>query len=116
MGAKLILKLKKAKTNSKLSDSLNEVSVVEYGETLKTRDLVGKTFTINSIRGVTTTYGDSHVGDIELDGTHQEAWLSGVILAKQINEVLLGDGNLPATVTLVRDQEINGEPFRFIQG
>ena len=29
-----------AKTNSKLSDSLNEVSVVEYGETLKTRDLV----------------------------------------------------------------------------
>ena len=94
-----------------LKDSLDEVSLVEFGETMKTRDLVGKTFTIHGVRTVSTQYGESHVGEIDLEGTPCEAWLSGVILSKQLTEVLIE--KLPVTVTLVRDTNLNGEPFRF---
>jgi len=77
---------------------------------MKTVDLVGKEFTITSVKTVSGLYGDSYVGVITLDGNEREAWLSGNIIKRQIDAALLHN-KLPLTVTLNRDADKYGEPF-----
>ena len=84
---------------------------MEFPETLKTADLVGKTFTINNVKQVTSQFGETFVGDLTLDDNNVEAWLSGNVVFRQVSW-LVEEDKLPAEVTLTRDASKYGEPFR----
>ena len=81
-----------------------------FEETIKTADLVGKSFTINSVKTVSGQYGDSYVGEITLDGDLREAWLSGSVVTRQLDLISENDA-FPYQVTLERDASKYGEPF-----
>ena len=72
----------------------------DFPETLKTADLVGQTFSIDSVRLVTTENGDRYVGQITVDGSLEEAWLSGSKLHQQV--AVLESHGLPRTVLLTK--------------
>ena len=72
----------------------------DFPETLKTADLVGQTFSIDSVRLVTTENGDRYIGEITVDGSLEEAWLSGSKLHQQV--AVLEAHGLPRTVLLTK--------------
>ena len=72
----------------------------DFPDTLKTADLVGQTFSIDSVRLVTTENGDRYVGQITIDGSLEEAWLSGSKLHQQV--AVLEEHGLPRTVLLTK--------------
>ena len=72
----------------------------DFPETLKTADLVGQTFSIDSVRLVTTENGDRYIGQITIDGSLEEAWLSGSKLHQQV--AVLEAHGLPRTVLLTK--------------
>ena len=96
----------------KIQVNLAEIAAQSnVSETLSTRSLIGKMFTLNNVKRVTGMYGDSFVGDLTLDGKNVEAWLSGARVIRQI-EALLEADNLPREkVTIIVDKEAYGEPF-----
>ena len=86
---------------------LSTFSEGTQNDTLYTRDLVGKTFTLNSIREVST---GSIIGELTLDGEEVEAWLDGArvrpaVLAMSENE------DLPRSNLTVNRLDSYGEPF-----
>ena len=90
---------------TKKIDSLNaELAAIatssDFPETLKTSALQGQTFTIDSVRLVSTENGERYVGQITLEGEPQEAWLSGSRLHQQIE--LLESKGFPVTVLLTK--------------
>ena len=72
----------------------------DFPETLKTADLLGQTFSIDSVRLVTTENGDRYIGEITVDGSLEEAWLSGSKLHQQV--AVLEAHGLPRTVLLTK--------------
>ena len=83
----------------------------DLSETLSTKELVGKKFTINNVKKVSGMYGETFVGDLTLDGKNVEAWLSGAKVFRQI-EALLDNDDLPRdNLTMTREKESYGEPF-----
>jgi len=98
--------------NDGLSAALDAAAEQGFEETLPTSELEGKTFTILSLRSVTTKFGDRHIAEIELDGNPAEAWLNGVVVDRQIRTVLLTEGALPVTVALGRDGRFDPSPYR----
>ena len=83
----------------------------DLSETLSTKELVGKKFTINNVKKVSGMYGETFVGDLTLDGKNVEAWLSGAKVFRQI-EALLDKDDLPRdNLTMTREKESYGEPF-----
>ena len=70
----------------------------DFPETLKTADLLGKTFSIDAVRLVTTEHGDRYIGEITIDDSLEEAWLSGSKLHQQV--AVLEAHGLPRTVLL----------------
>ena len=86
----------------KLAEALKEIADSDdFPETLKTSDLKGKTFNLLSVRIVDTENGLRYIGNIELDGQHVEAWLSGSKLHQQI-EVM--EEALPQTVVITKGE------------
>ena len=81
------------------------------GETLKTKELLGKTFTINNVKKVTGAYGETYVGDLTLDGKNVEAWLSGAKVFRQLEAIVAADDLPRENVTIFRDVREYGEPF-----
>ena len=83
----------------------------DLNETLSTKELIGKKFTINNVKKVSGMYGETFVGDLTLDGKNVEAWLSGAKVFRQI-EALLDNDDLPRdNLTMTREKESYGEPF-----
>ena len=83
----------------------------ELGETLKTKELLGKTFTINNVKKVSGAYGETFVGDLTLDGKNVEAWLSGAKVFTQLEAIVAADDLPRENVTIYRDADKFGEPF-----
>ena len=83
----------------------------DLSETLSTKELINKKFTINNVKRVNGMYGETFVGDLTLDGKNVEAWLSGAKVFKQI-EAMLKQDDLPRdNLTMTRSKESYGEPF-----
>ena len=72
----------------------------DFPDTLKTADLVGQTFSIDAVRLVTTENGERYIGEITLDGSLEEAWLSGSKLHQQV--AVLEAHGLPRTVLITK--------------
>ena len=86
----------------KLADALREIAESDdFPETLKTSDLKGKTFNLLSVRIVETENGTRYIGNLELDGQHVEAWLSGSKLHQQIEAI---ETALPQTVVITKGE------------
>tara|TARA_Y100001963_G_C6729836_1_gene423291 strand:- start:987 stop:1373 length:387 start_codon:yes stop_codon:yes gene_type:complete len=83
----------------------------DLNETLSTKELIGKKFTINNVKRVSGMYGETFVGDLTLDGKNVEAWLSGAKVFRQIEALLEGDDLPRDNLTMIRDAESYGEPF-----
>ena len=83
----------------------------DLNETLSTKELIGKKFTINNVKKVSGMYGETFVGDLTLDGKNVEAWLSGAKVFRQIEALLKGDDLPREGLTIIRDAESYGEPF-----
>ena len=90
------------KINSMNTELEAIASATDFPETLKTSALQGQTFTIDSVRLVTTENGARYVGQITLEGEPQEAWLSGSKLHQQV-EFLESQG-FPVTVLLTKGE------------
>ena len=89
-------------TTNDLNTQLQEIAdSTDFPPTLSTAELNGKTFTINNTRIVTTKHGDRFIGEIELDGEHHEAWLTGSKLTPQLEVITL---HLPQTVLLTKGE------------
>ena len=80
-------------------------------ETLSTRELIGKKFTINNVKKVSGMYGETFVGDLTLDGKNVEAWLSGARVYRQIEAILEADDLPRENLTMIVKKEDYGEPF-----
>ena len=76
-------------------------------DALYTRDLVGKTFTLNSIREVST---GSIIGELTLDGEEVEAWLDGARVRPAVLAMSEND-DLPRSNLTVNRLDSYGEPF-----
>jgi|TARA_R100000084_G_C4644991_1_gene146176 hypothetical protein len=86
----------------KLADKLKEIAEADdFPETLKTSDLKGKTVNLLSVRTVETENGLRFIGNIELDGQHREAWLSGSKLHQQVEAI---QDALPQTVAITKGE------------
>ena len=86
----------------KLQDALNEIAEsTDFPETLSTADLKGKTFNLLSVRIVETENGTRYIGNLELDGQHVDAGLSGSKLHQQIETI---EGALPQTVVITKGE------------
>ena len=83
----------------------------EASQTLKLRELVGQTFTIESVRLVNTPYGQTYVGEITSDTLGaRDAWLTpseGGQIFKRIAAVDSLDG-WPVTVLCTKDDGDKG--------
>jgi hypothetical protein len=91
--------------------NLADIAEADVGETLSTNDLLERVFTINSVRKVNGSFGETYVGELTLDGDLVEAWLSGNVVFRQLS-ALEEAGEFPReNVTLVRDADKYGEPF-----
>ena len=74
-----------SKKTDALDAELADIGVsTDFPETLSTAALQGQTFSIDSVRLVSTENGERYVGQITLDGNPQEAWLSGSKLHRQV--------------------------------
>ena len=80
-------------------------------ETLSTKDLISKKFTINNVKRVNGMYGETFVGDLTLDGKNVEAWLSGAKVFRQIEAILEADDLPRENLTMIIKKEDYGEPF-----
>jgi|TARA_R100000482_G_scaffold121344_1_gene67454 hypothetical protein len=86
----------------KLSDALKEIAESnDFPETLKTADIKGKKFTLQSLRLVNTENGERYIGLIEIEGQHCEAWLSGSKLHRQLQTI---EDSLPLDVVVNKDE------------
>ena len=86
----------------KLAEALKQIADSDdFPETLKTSDLKGKTFNLLSVRSVETENGLRFIGNCEIDGQHQEAWLSGSKLHQQIEAI---QDSLPQTVVITKGE------------
>ena len=84
-----------------LDAELAEIGVsTDFPETLSTAALQGQTFSIDSVRLVTTENGERYIGDITLDGNPEQAWLSGSKLHRQV--AALETHGFPVTVLLTK--------------
>ena len=83
----------------------------DLAETLSTRELIGKKFTINNVKKVSGMYGETFVGDLTLDGKNVEAWLSGARVYRQIEAILEADDLPRENLTMIVKKEDYGEPF-----
>ena len=90
------------KTDSIAAELAEIAESSDFPETLKTADLVGQTFSIDSVRLVTTENGDRYIGQITVDGSLEEAWLSGSKLHQQV--AALQTHGLPRTVLLTKGE------------
>ncbi len=89
-------------TTNDLNTQLQEIAdSTDFAPTLSTSDLNGKTFTITNTRIVDTKNGPRFIGDIELDGAHHDAWLTGSKLTPQLEVITL---HLPQTVLLTKGE------------
>ena len=88
------------KTDTLAAELADIAESSDFPETLKTADLVGQTFSIDSVRLVTTENGDRYIGQITVDGSLEEAWLSGSKLHQQV--AVLESHGLPRTVLLTK--------------
>ena len=86
---------------------LSAYSQISEDETLKTRELVGKTFTLNAIRETST---GSLIGDLDIDGESVEAWLGGAKLIPAVR-AMEENGDLPRSGLTVQRLDTYGEPF-----
>ena len=84
----------------------------DLSETLQTKDLISKKFTINNVKRVNGMYGETFVGDLTLDGKNVEAWLSGAKVFRQIEALLEADDLPRENLTMTRDEKAYGEPFK----
>lgn len=82
----------------------------QFEETLRPHDLVGKSFTINSVKSINGEFGQNYVGEITVDGSEREAFLSGNVVTRQLDALVDANG-FPVDVTLERDASKFGEPF-----
>ena len=90
-----------SKKTDALDAELAEIGVsTDFPETLSTAALQGQTFSIDSVRLVSTENGERYVGQITLDGNPEEAWLSGSKLHRQV--AALEAHGLPVTVLLTK--------------
>ena len=98
---------------SKKQDPLGDAwaSIDDSEETLKLRDLVGQTFTIEGVRLVNTPYGQTYVGQINSETLGLvDAWLTpsegGIIFRK----IAAADDldSWPLTVLLTKDEGDKG--------
>ena len=80
-------------------------------ETLQTKELIDKKFTINNVKKVNGMYGETFVGDLTLDGKNVEAWLSGSKVFVQIEAMLENDDLPRENLTMTREKNSYGEPF-----
>ena len=87
----------------------------DLAETLSTSALIGKTFTINNVKKVNGMYGETYVGDLTLDGKNVEAWLSGAKVFQQIEALLEADDLPRENLTMTREKEAYGEPFKLAE-
>ena len=86
----------------KLAEALKEIAESDnFPVTLTTSDLKGKTFNLLSVKLVQTENGTRYIGNIELDGQHVEAWLSGSKLHQQIEAI---ETALPQTVVITKGE------------
>ena len=88
------------KTDTLVAELATIAEASDFPETLKTADLLGQTFSIDSVRLVTTENGDRFIGQITIDGSLEEAWLSGSKLHQQV--AVLEAHGLPRTVLLTK--------------
>ena len=95
-----------------LGDALDAAAEQGFEETLSTSALEEKVFTIQTLRGVDTKFGRRHIAEIVLEDKEAEAWLNGVVVDRQIRDVLLGEGVLPVTVRLIKDGRFDPPPYR----
>jgi len=87
---------------SKLAEALQEIAESsDFPETLKTADIKGKPFNLLSIRRVNTENGEKIIGNIEIEGQHCEAWLSGSKLTRQLEAI---ESSLPLSVVVNKDE------------
>ena len=80
-------------------------------ETLQTKELIDRKFTINNVKRVNGMYGETFVGDLTLDGKNVEAWLSGSKVFVQIEAMLENDDLPRENLTMTREKNSYGEPF-----
>tara|TARA_Y100001972_G_scaffold69245_1_gene84404 strand:- start:47 stop:358 length:312 start_codon:yes stop_codon:yes gene_type:complete len=85
-------------------------------ETLQTKELIDKKFTINNVKKVNGMYGETFVGDLTLHGPkggrkNIEAWLSGSKVFVQIEAMLENDDLPRENLTMTREKNSYGEPF-----
>jgi hypothetical protein len=66
---------------------------------------VGKVFTINDVKIVTGTHGESYIGDITIDGEEREAWLSGKKLTQALVAIEGADALPYGPVTITQGTE-----------
>ena len=83
----------------------------ELSETLSTTELIGKTFSITSVKRVNGMHGETYVGELVIDNESVEAWLSGNVVFRQITALVDGNGLPRDNVTIIRDADAWGEPF-----
>ena len=86
---------------------LSEFTEFPETETLYTRDLVGKTFTLHSIREVST---GSIIGEVTVDGEELEAWMDGTRVKPAV-QAMHDNGDLPRENLTVTRLDSYGEPF-----
>ena len=86
---------------------LSEFTEIPHTETLYTRDLVGKIFTLHSIREVST---GSIIGEVTVDGEELEAWMDGTRVKPAV-QAMHDNGDLPRENLTVTRLDSYGEPF-----
>ena len=95
------------KIAKKAQVDLSEFVDIAQSETLKLRDLVGKVFTLHSVREVST---GSIVGEITVDGEEHEAWLDGARVKPAV-QAMHDNGDLPRENLTIARLDSYGEPF-----
>ena len=106
---------KQDELQTRIDAIITDAASSDFPDTLKTSDLVGETFTINSVELKTwpasenATAGEGHVAEISSESFGEsQAWLTGSVL-RPILEAIETDG-FPATVILTR-AETFGNPY-----
>tara|TARA_Y100000114_G_C11749372_1_gene323403 strand:- start:1744 stop:2049 length:306 start_codon:yes stop_codon:yes gene_type:complete len=96
-----------------ISKILRDAAEIPETETLKTDQILGKTFEILETRTVNGPYGLSWVATIDIDGTVTDAWLNGAVVARQLTAINEKNA-LPLKVTMTRDESKYGSPFTLV--
>lgn len=92
-------------------DKMNEAAA---GTAIATADLVGQVFIVEDTRSVETEFGQRYIAIVrwppESDEI-QEAWMSGVILSRQVDAI---KNDLPLVVKLTRNSKPNS-PYILVE-